>query len=245
MGGGNFSDFFSSIFGDLMGGGKAKSGFNFGDFGGFGQNTGFSNTGSTSKKSKSKQQQINLDVTKEIIVNAEDLMKGIKDVKIGNMEKCTCDGHGYCPNCGGTGFVNFSKSVKVNLPKGIKNGQKIRLANEGKSDAYGNTGNLLLVVKIQDENYEIDGYDVTTEVTITPAQAVMGFKKNIKTLHGQIGIKIPEMAKNGLTMRLKGLGLPKNSNEFGNLNVKIRINIPEQISDIAKKLYSELLNLGE
>lgn len=239
---GGFSDFFSSIFGDLMGGKGGKSraqSFNFNDLG------GFSNQGASQRRTRNAQPAKNLDITREITVSAKDLMSdAAKTVRISNMQKCTaCDGHtGYCSTCGGTGYINKSKNIKVKIPKGITSGQKIRLAGEGNSDEYGRVGNLYLIIKINDAEYEVDGYDVSKQVTVSPAEAVLGVKKDIQTLHGNVGIKIPPMTKNGTTMRLKELGLPKKSG-FGNMNVKIKINIPDVITEEQRKLYQELLKL--
>lgn len=240
---GGFSDFFGSIFGDLMGGKRKSQSFNFNDFG------GFANAGrgqSYQQPRYQQQQEPNLDITREITLKAKDLMsEETKTIRISNMEKChECNGKsGYCTSCGGTGFVNQSKNIKVKIPKGITNGQKIRLANEGNTDNYGRVGNLYLIVKISDSEYEINSSDVTKEVSITPAEAVCGTKKEIETLHGKVGIKIPPMTNNGATMRLKNLGLPKKPSGFGNMNAKIKISIPEKLNDEQKKLYKKLLEL--
>lgn len=242
---GGFSDFFGSIFGDLMGGKRKTQSFNFNDFGNFANaDRGQSYQQQTRRQQKTPAE--NLDITREITIKAADLMSDKpKTIRISNMEKChECNGKsGYCSACGGTGFVNKSKNIKVKIPKGISDGQKIRLANEGNTDEYGRTGNLYLIVKISDPEYEINGSDVTKEVTITPAEAVCGTKKDIETLHGKVGIKIPPMTNNGATMRLKNLGLPKKPSGFGNMNAKIKIAIPEKITDEQKKLYKKLLEL--
>ncbi len=238
---GGFSDFFGSIFGDLMGGKRKTQSFNFNDFG------NFANRGTSSQQQTRYSQQPqpeNLDITREITLKAQDLMTNdTKTIRISNMEKCReCNGKsGYCTSCGGTGFVNKSKNIKVKIPKGITNGQKIRLANEGNTDSYGRTGNLYLIIKFADPEYEIDGFDVTKEISITPAEAVLGTKKDIETLHGKVGIKIPPMTNNGTTMRLKNLGLPKKTTGYGNMNAKIKINIPEKVTEEQKKLYKQIL----
>jgi len=239
---GGFSDFFGTIFGDLMGGGKSgrRTSFNFNDFG------GFANAGRTSSSSRSKNSANteDLDITREVTFSAKDLMKNEpKTIKINNMQKCTaCSGNsGYCSTCGGTGFVNKTKSINVKIPKGIKDGQKIRLAGEGNTNAYGQKGNLYLTVKLKDDEYEISDSDLTKPISITPAEAVIGTKKEIETLHGKISIKIPPMTKTGTKMRLKDLGLPKKSSGYGNLNLKIQIDIPQNLTSQQKKLYEELL----
>lgn len=237
---GGFSDFFGSIFGDLMGGKRKSQSFNFSDLGGF-ANAG---RGQSYQQQRQHQKPENLDITREITLKAKDLMSdATKTIRIANMEKChECNGKsGYCSSCGGTGFVNKSKNIKVKIPKGITNGQKIRLANEGNTDNYGRVGNLYLIVKISDPEYDINGSDVTKEIEITPAEAVCGTKKDIETLHGKVGIKIPPMTNNGAVMRLKNLGLPKKPSGYGNMNAKIEISIPEKLTDEQKKLYKQLL----
>ena len=158
------------------------------------------------------------------------------------MHKCTqCPtGGGYCTNCGGTGIVNETKSIKVKLPKEAKSGQKIRLKGEGKADAYGRKGDLYLIITPVDSEYEISGSDLTKDIEITPPEAVLGCSKEIKTLHGNITIKIPQMTSTGKVLRLKNLGLPKKSGGFGNLNVRIKIVLPAKLSAKEIDLYKQM-----
>ncbi|MDD3238298.1 MAG: DnaJ C-terminal domain-containing protein [Candidatus Gastranaerophilales bacterium] len=241
-GGGDFSDFFSSLFGDLMGGQRAQrqrqGGFSYEDLG------GFASRGQARQKTHPKN--TNLDVTQELNVSAKDLMQDKPiSVKLNTMEKCMkCNGVGsICHSCGGTGFVTNSKNLSVKIPKGIKEGQKIRLSKEGKSDDYGQKGDLYFVIKFKDKDYTINGEDLTKVVEITPSDAVLGCKKDISTLHGTVGIKIPAKTQSGKTLRLKDLGLPKKSGGFGNLNVKISINIPSDLSEAQIELYKKLSEL--
>lgn len=99
---------------------------------------------------------------------------------------------------------------------------------------------MYLIITPKDSEYEISGSDLTKEVEITPPEAVLGCKKEIQTLHGNIGIKIPEMTSSGKTLRLKNLGLPKKSGGFGNLNAKIKIVLPEKLSQKEIDLYKQL-----
>jgi curved DNA-binding protein CbpA len=91
----------------------------------------------------------------------------------------------------------------------------------------------------KDAEYEIDGSNLTKEVEITPPEAVLGTNKEIKTLHGNINIKIPAGVSTGKMLRLKNLGLPKDKG-FGDLNAKIKIVIPKNYNDEVKKLYNTL-----
>ncbi len=248
-GAGDFSDFFSSIFGDLMGAGARTSTrrTNRGASQGFSYEDLFNGASQTRRSNQTAQNaQENLDITQELNITAKDLI-GDKpvSVKMNTVEKCLkCSGGGsFCSECGGTGIVSKSRTLTVKIPKGVKEGQKIRLKGEGKSDGYGKKGDLYFIIKFKDNEYIIDGENLTKNIEITPAEAVLGCKKDISTLHGIINIKIPPQSGYGKTLRLKDLGLPKKTGGFGNLNVKIIINIPSTISDKQKELYKKLLEL--
>ncbi len=245
-GSGGFSDFFSSLFGDMMGAsqtssrGRTRSGFSGFDFGNAGFSSSDYETTARSRRQTSKSTE-NLDITKNINLSAKEIFDGgAVNISFTQMDKCNfCNGTGYCSHCGGTGIVSTPKSVKVKIPKGVKEGQKIRLKGEGKKDTLGNAGDLYLIVHLKDSQYQIDGADLTKEVEITPPVAVLGGSREIETLHGKINIKIPPNVSSGKTLRLKKLGLPKDGS-YGDLNVKIKIIIPEKLSAKEKELYKQL-----
>jgi DnaJ-class molecular chaperone len=190
--------------------------------------------------------QENLDITQDLNITAKDLFSDKPiNVKMNTVEKCSkCSGGGSsCPECGGTGIINRNRNLTVKIPKGVKEGQKIRLKGEGKQDNHGRKGDLYFTIKFKDLEYIIDGENITKTIEITPAEAVLGCKKDITTLHGIINIKIPPETRSGKTLRLKDLGLPKKSGGFGFLNVKISINIPVSITAKQKELYKKLYEL--
>lgn len=242
---GGFSDFFSSLFGDMMMGGGARSqGMNFGgfDFGGP-QQTASSRRSSRQRQTKTSKEE--LDITKTLNITAKDVFnKKPISVNFSEMNRCTqCPPNGgYCTACGGTGFTNVTKSIKVKLPPEVKEGQKVRLKGEGKVDSYGQAGDLYLIIHFTDKEYEVDGTDLTKEIEITPPEAVLGTKKEISTLHGNIGIKIPPKTSSGQMLRLKNLGLPKKEGGFGNLNAKIKIIIPKNLTEKQIELYKQIQN---
>lgn len=246
FGGGGFSDFFSSLFGDMMGAQQTSHGRNRGGFSGFdfGGGAGFGQQGHHAHKASQPKQE-DLDITKNVNISAKQIFEGgTVNISFNQMDRCTqCNGSGYCANCGGTGIVSTPKSVKVKIPKGVKEGQKIRLKNEGKKDAYGHSGDLYLIVHLKDSHYQIDGADLTKEIEVLPSVAVLGGKVDIETLHGKINIKIPAKVSSGKTLRLKNLGLPKD-NGYGDLNAKIKIVIPNDLPEEAVKLYEKLAELG-
>ena len=237
-GAGGFSDFFSSLFGDMM------SSQNASGRGGF---SGFDFAGQTHQKSKrkSEQQEENLNITKTLNITAQEIFdKKPISVTFTDMEKCGyCNGGGYCSHCGGTGILSTPKTVKVKLPKDVTEGMKIRLKGEGKADKYGHKGDLYLILHIKDSEYEIEGANLTKEIELTPPDAVLGCNKDIKTLHGNINIKIPAGVSTGQSLRLKGLGLPTKDG-FGILNAKIKIVIPKNYSSEVKELYKKIQELS-
>ena len=239
-GAGGFSDFFSSLFGDMMSsqGSAQRGGFSGFDFGG-------ASSQRTSSSRANSQPAEDLDITKTLNVTAQEIFdKKPISVTFNNMEKCGfCNGGGYCSHCGGTGIISTPKTVKVKLPKGVQEGQKVRLKGEGKTDKYGRSGNLYLIIHLKDPVYEIDGTNLTKDIEITPPEAVLGTNKEIKTLHGDINIKIPAGVSSGQSLRLKGLGLPE-TNGFGDLNAKIKIVVPKSYSQQIKDLYKKIQELS-
>lgn len=243
---GGFSDFFSSLFGD-MGGAQAGRGGQTRQSGsrrsGMYDNFDFGQ-GRPSAQAKQTPTK-DLDINQTLNVTAKELFeKKPLLVRFKVMEKCPhCPpGGAFCPQCGGTGITSEQKSVNVKLPLEVKDGQKIRLKGEGKTDARGNKGDLYFTIKIKDSEYTVDGINLTKEVEVSPSQAVLGCKKDIQTLHGNIGIKIPAGTSAG-TLRLKNLGLPKKDGGFGDLNAKIKINIPKKLTDKEIDLYKKLAEL--
>ena len=242
---GGFSDFFSSLFGDMMMGGGARSqGMNFGGFD-FGSSQQTASSRRSSRQRQTKTSKEDLDITKTLNITAKDVFnKKPISVNFSEMNRCTqCPPNGgYCTACGGTGFTNVTKSIKVKLPPEVKEGQKVRLKGEGKVDSYGQAGDLYLIIHFTDKEYEVDGTDLTKEIEITPPEAVLGTKKEISTLHGNIGIKIPPKTSSGQMLRLKNLGLPKKDGGFGNLNAKIKIIIPKNLTEKQIELYKQIQN---
>lgn len=239
---GGFSDFFSSIFGDLMSGqtrqtgpqqsSRARSAYS--DF----------NFGQKGKHPQQKPEE--LDITQNLNLTAKELYdKKPILVRFKIMDKCpNCPSRGgFCANCGGTGIISEQKAVNVKLPTDVNEGQKIRLKGEGKTGNRGQKGDLYLKIHFKDSEYQIDGVNLSKDVEISPAQAVLGCKKEIRTLHGTIGIKIPAGMSSGQALRLKGLGLPDKAGHYGDLNAKIKIVIPKKLSQKQIDLYQKLSDL--
>jgi len=232
MGGqGDFSDFFSSIFGDFMSQAQGQQ---------------FSHR--TRSRTAPRERAENLDISQDIFLEPEDLMGDIsKSVRISYMDKCpNCSGRGsHCYHCGGSGVKSVSKTLNVKIPKGVKEGAKIRLSGEGKADEHGNKGNLYLIVRFKSNSYyQIDGSDISSELEVSAPEAVLGTIASVNTLHGVVKVTIPPETQAGKSLRLKNLGLPKKEGGFGDHNVKIKIVIPNSPTDKEKELYTKLLEIS-
>ena len=135
------------------------------------------------------------------------------------------------------------KTGKINVTLKVLEGQKIRIKGEGKEGSRGQKGDLYLVIKLKDANYQIDGADLIKTIDISPALAVLGGKKEVETPQGNVTLTIPKMTQSGKMLRMKGFGLPQKNGDFGNLNIKIEINISKDLSKKEIEVYEQLLKL--
>lgn len=130
-----------------------------------------------------------------------------------------------------SGTAYESKTMEVKIPKGIMEGQKIRLAKQGHPSAFGGeSGDLYLIVKFKEhENYQIRGKDVTQIVDVSPWEAVFGGTITVNTFVGKVNVTVPKNSKNGTKLRLKEKGIP--ANEAGDLYLKLNIVLPSLSDD--------------
>ena len=251
---GGFSDFFSAIFGDIMNGqarGNSRtysSGFsNFGDFSQFTNQTRNAQARSQYTSQKPKKDE-NLDIIQNITLNVDDLInRPKKSVTISAYQQCShCHGskQGFCSNCAGSGIEKITKNITFQVPKSVSENQKIRLKGEGKVDAYGNKGDVYLVVKIKDPKYEIDGFDLIKDIELLPYEGALGCEKQVETPYGNVKVKIPKNTSSGKKLRLKGMGLIKKDNTKGDFEARIKIVFPKELTSEAQKLYEKLKEIN-
>ncbi len=136
-----------------------------------------------------------------------------------------------------------NRTLTVNIPKGIHDGHKIRLAGCGKSGKNGGkSGDLIITVKHNThKEFELDENDIIKEVSITPAQAVLGCELNINGLDGEVKLKIPSSVQTDKKIKISNRGFYISENNRGNFVAVIKVNVPKLITDEQKKLYSQLL----
>lgn len=167
----------------------------------------------------------------------------------------TCNGTGVargamCPTCDGTGQVTKSKTLEVKIPKGVKTGSRVRIAGQGGLGSNGGpNGDVYLVIDVQDDgDFERIGDDLKTTVTIPLYTAMLGGETVVRTLNGRVALTIPSGTQNGKVFRLRGKGMPKsgkNATGNGDLLATVIVELPTDLNDEERRLFTELRNLRQ
>ena len=158
--------------------------------------------------------------------------------------------HQPCPDCRGAGVVRKRRTIQVNIPAGIDNGQTISLRGQGHSGKNGGpAGDLLITVMVRPhEIFRRDGTAVFCEAPITFTQAVLGGTLEIPTIDGKVKYDIPEGTQTGTVFRLRGKGIPVlNGRGRGDQYVTVNIETPRNLNREQKealKKFSESLGEG-
>jgi curved DNA-binding protein len=135
-----------------------------------------------------------------------------------------------------------TRTINVKIPKGIKDGGKIRITGEGgKSAAGGASGDLYLVIEISRHHFFTRKEDdLYCELPVTLSEAVFGASIDVPSFGGNVSVKLPAGTQTGRSLRLKGKGMPLiKSTEYGDLYAKIKVVIPENLTDVQKKHLEE------
>jgi curved DNA-binding protein len=143
------------------------------------------------------------------------------------------------------GRSNKVETYQVKIPRGVHEGQRIRLAGQGEAGARGGQrGDLFLRVRLaKHPDFSVEGSDLIHEVKIAPWQAVLGTELKVPTLEGQVRLKIPPGTQGGQRFRLRERGLPGASGERGDLYVVVQMNIPKKLSEREREIWSQLAKL--
>ncbi len=201
--GGDFSDFFESIFG----GGYQQQGSPF-----------------RQPRQKGPDHHLKLDISLE-----EAYEGGAKTIQFS--QKAATGGRPGMPEM---------KKLKINIPRGVSNGQKIRLGKQGgPAPDGGEAGDLYLEMNILPHRYfKLDNNDVILRLPVTPWEAAVGTTLKVPTLGGDVDLKIKPGIQSGQKMRLKGKGMC--GREQGDQFVEVMIQTPPADSEQAEQFYGEM-----
>ena len=169
-----------------------------------------------------------------VLIDLEDAMHGAtRSIKL------------QVPEVDPRGHVTTRERVlNVSIPKGVKQGQHIRLAGQGNPGVgEGKPGDLYLEIEFNPHSiYRVDGRDVYLDVPVAPWEAALGATIKVPTPAGTVDMKIKPGSANGSKLRLKGRGLPAASagNRPGDLYVVLQLTLPPAATDKAKEIYRSM-----
>lgn len=148
-----------------------------------------------------------------------------------------------CSDCNGKGLVKKNKSLTINVPSGVDNGDKMRMPKKGSAGLNGGpNGDVYVEFSVKEHPiYNRDGSDIYVNVPLTITEAVMGCEKEIPTVQGTQVIKIDAGVQNGDKVRLKGKGIDdKKLGRKGDTYAIFNVIIPTKLDKKQKKIFAEL-----
>jgi DnaJ-class molecular chaperone len=232
--GGDFSDFFRTIFGD-MGAQETAGG---------GQDI----FGEAFQRGRGRGRRRGQDVQADVGISLEEAFAGTrKTFSLELEEPCaTCHGSGNvggkpCTICHGTGWQRVRRDVDVRIPPGVRTGQKVRVSGEG-GGGTGGRGDLYLVVSVAPHpQLERRGDDLVYTLPITAPEAALGTTIEVPTLRGKVSMKVPPSTSSGRTFRLRGYGMPRvKGGGAGDELVTVKIVMPTELTAAERELYERL-----
>jgi molecular chaperone DnaJ len=149
-----------------------------------------------------------------------------------------------CPTCGGSGLTKQTKRYKVNIPAGVKDGARIRLAGKGEAGPRGGPpGDLYVITRVKPSPVfkRLDGGNLEVTVPITVAEALRGATIEVPTLEGTKKIKVPAGTRHGTIQRLPGEGAPKPRGKGrGDVRYRLEIEMPKKLNEEQQRAVDEL-----
>jgi molecular chaperone DnaJ len=166
----------------------------------------------------------------------------------------TCGGTGIargamCPTCDGTGQVTKTRTLEVKIPKGVRTGQRVRIAGQGGRGVNGGpNGDVYLLIQVEDDGrFTPEGKNLRSTVDVPLYTAILGGETVVQTPTGRVALTIPAGTQNGRVFRLRGKGLPGSGPDStpGDLLVTANIVLPTNLTDEEKRLFTQLKNLRQ
>jgi molecular chaperone DnaJ len=159
-----------------------------------------------------------------------------------------CHGRGEviddpCESCGGAGRITRERTLSVNVPPGVEDGTRIRLAGEGEAGLRGGpSGDLYIFLAMKPHQFfQRDGADLFCRVPVSMVTAALGGEFSVPTLDGsQAKVKIPEGTQSGKQFRLRGKGMPVlRARDLGDLYIQVVVETPQKLTKRQRELLTE------
>ncbi len=134
------------------------------------------------------------------------------------------------------------KTFDVKVPAGIRDNEKIRLIGQGKEGKNGGkNGDLFIKIKIDDDNkFKIKGYDLYTDLNLSPWEAALGTRATIEGIDDTASIYIPQGVQSGEKVRIPAKGYKDSKGGRGDLVAQIKIMVPKELTEQEKQIYEQL-----
>jgi molecular chaperone DnaJ len=151
-----------------------------------------------------------------------------------------------CPTCHGTGQTRETKRYRVNIPAGVRNGSRVRLAGKGEPGLRGGPpGDLYVITRVQESPvFKRKGDNLEVEVPVTIVEAIRGADIEVPTLHGTKKIRVAPGTQHGTVQRLRGEGPPRlNGKGRGDIHYRLQVDVPSSLSKEQEAAVDELANV--
>ncbi len=206
------------------------------------------------------------DLEQDVTVTLEEAFSGGARVfSVQGEEQCErCEGSGRapterpCPQCAGSGLVSYTRKIEVKIPSGVRDGSRIRIANEGGAGVMGGAkGDLYFRIHVRPhERFRREEDNLLLDVDVPLTTLVLGGEIEVPTLARPVRMKVPPATASGRQFRLARQGMPRLSGGAssveaptvgagtGDLIVRVNASLPQQVSDRQRRLFEELRELG-
>lgn len=161
-----------------------------------------------------------------------------------------CGGRGqviteYCPRCQGKGVNRVTRTIDVNIPPGVDNTSRLRVAGEGEV-GEGGSGDLYLYIHVlPHEIFQRDGDDLYMQLPLSFVTAALGGEVTVPTVEGKVEMKIPAGTQSGKVFRLKGKGMPSLRGGYrGEQYVKVMIQVPKKLDAQQRDLLEQFAKIS-
>lgn len=150
-----------------------------------------------------------------------------------------------CHTCKGRGIIERPRAVTVSIPKGVSDGNKLRVAGQGNPGLGGGpSGDLILIVRTRPHPlFERKGDDLFVDLPVTFAEAALGGEVQVPTMTGKVTMKVPPGVQSGQQLRLTGQGMPRRSGGSGDLYARLRVIVPKNLTEEERTLIEKLREL--
>lgn len=134
------------------------------------------------------------------------------------------------------------KNITVTIPKGIRNGEKIRLIGQGKPGKNGGkNGDLFIKIDIEDNSkFKLKGSDLYTDLLLTPWEAALGTRVLVESIDDETKVYIPQGIQSGEKIRIPNKGYQEDNNKRGDLIAEVKVVVPKQLTEKEKQVYLKL-----